>query len=203
MPMGEANRWERVYLVRHGETEWNVQGRRQGQLDSPLTPTGIAQARAHAAALRGEAVDGVFTSPLGRARATADIIAQELGLTVVVIDDLAEVHHGHFAGLSTQDIELRYPGQWARRAADKYRWRFPGGESYADADGRAGRALASVSKYPARRPVIVAHEMIGRLLHGHLLGLGPDEALAIGQSNDVIAVVDPRARTRRELRARR
>lgn len=200
--MGEAYRWERVYLVRHGETEWNVQGRRQGQLDSPLTPTGIAQARGHAAALRGEAVDAVFTSPLGRARSTADIIARELGLTVVVIDELAEVHHGHFAGLSTQDIELRYPAQWARRAADKYRWRFPGGESYADADGRARRALASVSRYPARRPVIVAHEMIGRLLHRHLLGLGPDEALAIGQPNDVIAVLDPRARTRREIRAR-
>jgi probable phosphoglycerate mutase len=200
--MREADRWERVYLVRHGETEWNVQGRRQGQLDSPLTPTGIAQARAHAAALRGEGVDALFTSPLGRARATAAIIGGELGLDVVVIDDLAEVHHGHFAGLSTEDIERRFPGEWARRAADKYRWRFPGGESYADADGRARRALASVSRYPARRPVIVAHEMIGRLLHRHLLGLGPDEALAIGQPNDVIAVLDPRARTRREIRAR-
>ncbi|MBX6749547.1 MAG: histidine phosphatase family protein [Micromonosporaceae bacterium] len=199
--MDEANRWERVYLVRHGQTEWNVQGRRQGHLDSPLTATGIAQARGHAVALRSEAVDAIFTSPLGRARTTAAIIADGLGLGVVVIDDLAEVHHGHFAGLSNQDIELRYPGELARRAADKYRWRFPGGESYAGAEARAGRALASVSGYPARRPVIVAHEMIGRMLLRHLLGLGPEEALALRQPHDVIIVVDPPARTRWELRS--
>jgi broad specificity phosphatase PhoE len=192
VPVDEADQWERVYLVRHGQTEWNVQGRPQGQLDSPLTPTGIAQARGHAVALRGEGVDAIFASPLGRARTTARIIADELGLDVVVIDDLAEVHHGHFAGLSNQDIELRYPGALARRAADKYRWRFPGGESYADADVRAGRALATARGYPARRPALVAHAMIGRLLQRHLLGLAPEEALALRQPNDVIIVVDPR-----------
>lgn len=199
--MDEASQWERVYLVRHGETEWNVQGRPQGQLDSPLTPTGIAQARRHAVTLRREAVDAIFTSPLGRARTTADIIADELGLGVVVIDDLAEVDHGHFAGLSNEDIELRYPGALARRAADKYRWRFPGGESYADAEVRAGRALAVVRGYAARRPALVAHAMIGRMLQRHLLGLRPEEALALRQANDVIIVVDPRARTRWELRS--
>jgi probable phosphoglycerate mutase len=149
----------------------------------------------------GEGVDAIFASPLGRARTTARIIADELGLDVVVIDDLAEVHHGHFAGLSNQDIELRYPGALARRAADKYRWRFPGGESYADADVRAGRALATARGYPARRPALVAHAMIGRLLQRHLLGLAPEEALALRQPNDVIIVVDPRTRARWELRA--
>lgn len=201
--MDEVNGWERVYLARHGQTEWNAQGRQQGQLDSPLTPMGIAQARGHAAALRGEDVDIVFTSPLGRARSTAGIIADELGLRVIVIDDLAEVHHGRFAGLSTQDIARRYPEELARRASDKYHWSFPDGESYADADVRAGLALKAISRYHAKRPVLVAHEMISRMLQRHLLGLEPDQALRLGHPNNVIYVLDPRSRTRRELGSRR
>lgn len=195
--------WELVYLARHGQTEWNARGLRQGQLDSPLTPLGVAQAHGHAAALRDETVDAVFTSPLGRARSTAQITADSLGLPVVVIDDLAEVHHGSFAGLSDQDIEDRHPGELARRAADKYRWSFPEGESYADADVRAGRALAELRAYSAQRPLIVAHEMINRMLQRHLLGLDPHDALAIRQPNHVIYVIDPRTRTRRELVAQR
>lgn len=201
--MDDVNGWERVYLARHGQTEWNAQGRRQGNLDSPLTPMGTAQARSHAAALHGEAIDGVFTSPLGRARSTAEIIANELGLPTVVIDDLAELHHGRYAGLSTEDIDLRYPGELDRRALDKYRWRFPGGESYADANVRAERALASISSYPARHPLIVAHEMINRMLQRHVLKLGPNEALAIRQPHEVIYVLEPHTQTRREIRARR
>lgn len=164
---------ERVLLARHGQTEWNLVGRRQGQLDSPLTERGVEQARLAAAALRGHAVDAVFTSPLGRAVTTAEIFARALGAAIVVVDDLAEVHHGRFAGLTHGEIERRYLREWGCRARNKYHWRFPGGESYADADRRAAAALALIDRRLADRPLIVSHEMIGRMLLRHLLDLAP------------------------------
>jgi probable phosphoglycerate mutase len=75
----------RVPLARHGQTEWNVQGRRQGQLDSPLTPAGFDQAHGHAKTLAGVGLDAILASPLGRAA---------VGLSPVVPDDLAEVVRG-------------------------------------------------------------------------------------------------------------
>jgi probable phosphoglycerate mutase len=192
--------WDCVFLARHGQTEWNLERRRQGQLDSPLTRGGVGQAHRHAAMLRPHAVDGIFTSPLGRARTTADIIGGHLKLPVMVIDELAEVHHGRFAGLTGEEINARYPDDWRQRSTDKFRWTFPDGESYADADVRAGHALTQICRCHARRPLVVSHEMIGRMLHRHLLGLDPYEALARVQPNDVIFRIDPGARSIRQLR---
>jgi probable phosphoglycerate mutase len=83
--------WGRVFLARHGQTEPNLERRRQGQLDSALTAGGVEQAHRHAVVLRPYAIDGIFTSPLGRAVATADIIGAHLGPAVAVVDELTEV----------------------------------------------------------------------------------------------------------------
>jgi len=147
--------------------------------------------------LRDQAVDAILTSPLGRARRTAEIIGDQLGLAVRIANELTEIHHGDFAGLTDAEIEARFPGALRERSADKYRWRFPGGESYADADLRAAGFLSGLT---ARRPLIVAHEMIGRLVQRHLLGLDPASALATAQPNAVIYAIDPLTRTRRDLR---
>lgn len=189
----------RVLLARHGLTEWNLVGRRQGRLDSPLTERGVDQARRAAAALGGHGVDAVFTSPLGRAVSTAEIFGRALGAAVVVVEELAEVHHGRFAGLTDGEIERRHPGEWGRRAQDKYHWRFPGGESYADADRRAAAALALVDRHRADRPLIVSHEMIGRMLLRQLLDLDSRDALGRRHPHDVVYEVDPRTRSVREL----
>lgn len=177
---------EWVYLVRHGQTVWNTQRRRQGQLDSPLTPAGLLHAEQSADLMTAVTVDRVFSSPLGRARSTAATIAARLTLPVEVIDDLREVHHGRIAGLSDRQIERDHPQVAADRAWDKYRYRFPGGESYADADRRAERALAQISASRVRRPLIVAHEMIGRMLLRNLLGLDPQTALSFSHPHEVI-----------------
>lgn len=183
--------WDRVFLARHGQTEWNVAGRRQGRLDSPLTRRGVEQAHHAARVLRDHAVDAVFASPLGRAVATARIVAGTVGCELVVLDELAELDQGHFAGLTDGEIEDRHPGELGRRAEDKYRWRFPGGESYADVDRRAALALRAIAARPARRPLVVSHAMVGRMLLRHLLGLDPREALGREQPHGVVYEVDP------------
>jgi broad specificity phosphatase PhoE len=100
-----------------------------------------------------------------------------------VLDELAEVAHGAWSGLTSAAIEAAWPGQRALRERDKYRYRFPEGESYADAEARAGRALAEIARTGARRPLMVSHEMIGRIL---LKQLGVADALHLRQPSDVV-----------------
>jgi probable phosphoglycerate mutase len=186
---------ETVYLARHGQTLWNTQGRRQGQLDSPLTALGREQVQRNAKLLAAEPIDAVFASPLGRARESAQVLAASFGLPVVVLGELGEVDHGEFAGLTRAEIESAYPGQLDARDRDKYGYRFPGGESYADADLRARRALALVADSGARRPLLVSHEMIGRMLLKNLAGLSGEDALRLNQPWDVVYRVRRPARS--------
>jgi probable phosphoglycerate mutase len=114
------------------------------------------------------------------------MIATTLDLPVEVIDDLQEVHHGQIAGLSDTQIERDHPHVAAGRARDKYQYRFPDGESYADADQRAEHALAQIRATGVHRPLIVSHEMIGRMLLRNLLDLEPQTALSFSHPHQVI-----------------
>jgi broad specificity phosphatase PhoE len=181
--------FEAVYIARHGQTEWNVAGRRQGRLDSPLTPLGVSQASRNAALLSTHRIDAVFTSPLARARRTAQVLADGLDLPVHVLEELAEVDHGEWSGLTSAEIDAGWPDERTARAQAKYSYAYPGGESYADADLRADRALEVVAGTGSRRPLLVSHEMIGRMLVKQLAGLTPAEALARDQPSDVVYVV--------------
>jgi len=105
------------------------------------------------------------------------------------------------AGLGAEEIERAFPGAMSRRAADKYRWRFPDGESYADGDVRVARTLGVLAASGTARPLIVSHEMIGRMLVRNLLDLDPAGALAYDHPHEVIFRVDVTAKTLREIRA--
>jgi probable phosphoglycerate mutase len=172
-----------VYLARHGQTEWNAAGRRQGRLDSPLTALGLQQAAQNAELLSAQGIDAIFASPVGRAERTASVIGSTLDLVVTVLDDLAEIDHGLWSGLTSAEIDAGWPGQRDVRERDKYGFRFPCGESYADGAARAGRALAEVARSGVRRPLLVSHEMIGRML---LRQLGVPDALGTRQPSDVV-----------------
>ncbi|WP_168207552.1 histidine phosphatase family protein [Microlunatus elymi] len=191
--------FEVVYLARHGQTEWNQQGRRQGGLDSPLTAAGRQHAADLAALAKSLEVDLVASSPIGRARTTAKPSADALGQSVQIVDELAEVDHGAMAGLTTPEVDVRFPGALERRRSDKYRWRFPAGESYADAEIRAAAALELIAELGTRRPLIVSHEMIGRMLLKNLIMTTPEVALSVQQPHHVVFRVDPAKRLVEEL----
>jgi len=147
--------------------------------------------RRNAAAVRREPVDALFSSPLGRARASAAVFAAALGMPAQVLEELSEIDHGELSGLTRAEIAAARPGQAEARVRDKYFYRFPGGESYADADARAGRALARVARSGARAPLLVSHEMIGRMLLKNLAGLDRVEALGLNHPSDVVYKVHP------------
>jgi broad specificity phosphatase PhoE len=99
-----------LYLVRHGETDWNRQRRIQGLTDIPLNETGRAQAHATGMLLSRRHWDGIFSSPLGRAVETASIIAAEVGLgEPTLVDALVERNYGQAEGLDWIEVERRYP----------------------------------------------------------------------------------------------
>src|ERR1051326_5519394 len=96
-----------LLLARHGETEWNRAGRYQGHADPPLNETGRGQARALAAGLAGAGIGRVYTSDLARARETAEIVAAELGVTVVLERELREIDVGSWMGLTREEVDGR------------------------------------------------------------------------------------------------
>jgi probable phosphoglycerate mutase len=169
--------FEKIFVIRHGESQWNVEGRRQGQLDSPLTEAGRSSAEQVSAVLLRLNPDSLFSSPLGRAWSTAQIIDAVLDLGIRPEVGLSEIDHGHLAGLTSDEIETSHPCLLAKRRSCLYTWRFPGGESYADGGLRAAAALRRIERTFARRPVLVTHEMIARMLVQNLLGLATDESL--------------------------
>ncbi len=181
---------DRLFLVRHGQTRWNLEHRLQGQLDSPLTEDGVRQAQSIAERVADRGITTVCSSPLGRALHTAVIIADRIGAELVEVPDLAELHHGEMAGLTWEEIDQRFPSAREARAANRYGWAFPGGESYAQARGRARRALSSCGWAASGVPLLVSHEMLGRLLRADLRGLDAASALSLRHPQDVVFEIE-------------
>jgi len=162
-------------------------------MDSPLTAEGRSNVEKVAERISGVSIDAIATSPLGRAVSTATIFGEVLSLEVEVVDDLVEIDHGLWTGLTEREVDVRFPGERRRRAANLYEWPFPGGESYADGDRRAASAIESVSKLNGQRMLIVSHAMIGRLLLRNLLDLAVDQVLGRPQPHGLVRHVDLRS----------
>jgi broad specificity phosphatase PhoE len=171
-----------IYLCRHGETEFNRQHRLQGRMESELTPLGIRQAAAMADLLRDLITRNlpvrwrVISSPLLRARATANIIASRLGFSVELDERLVEISVGQWEGRLRADLARDHP-----EIAQDPEWLFraPGGETYEQVSRRVSEWLTEQSDELDRRLIVVSHGVTGRLLRGVYAGL--DRSLAIRQ----------------------
>lgn len=181
-----------VYLVRHGQTEFNAEGRYQGRLDSPLTALGHTQAARVGALLATLVRPGarLVSSPLGRAMATAAIIAERACLPTAFADDrLAEISLGSWDGMTDEDIDFAYPG--ARNGTDRWNWHFtsPDGERYEELAARAGAWLAEAAASPVPL-VAVSHGVTGRVIRGLHAGLLREEALKLDVPQDAVFRLD-------------
>ena len=144
-----------IFLARHGETEWNRVGRWQGNTDIPLSEVGRAQARQLAERLRERDVTEIFTSDLSRARETAEIVAQVLGVTRLRVDPrLRERGFGCFEGLTREECEERHAEVWARYLADR-RTVPPGAEPQEQVVARVVAALTAVAQSDLTGHVLV------------------------------------------------
>lgn len=163
-----------LFLVRHGETDWNKDSRYQGQRDIPLNATGRAQAQRNGERLRDllpqlAAADFV-SSPLSRAKETMEILRASLSLPTdgFAFDArLMELHYGHWEGNLASELPRTDPEGVAGKAADPFGWRPRGGESYEDLEKRCIPWIAALE----RDTLAVTHGGVTRVIRGALLGL--------------------------------
>ncbi len=163
----------RIYLVRHGETEWNATDRMQGRSDVPLSPRGVLQSKAVARRLRDRRIDAVYSSDLVRARDTARIIAEPHGLNVFEEPLLAETSLGEWEGLTEADIIAAGKGEALRQyRADGVRYRPPGSEPLETVAERMLQALARIAeRHTSGTILIVGHGGSLRVLFCHAIGV--------------------------------
>jgi broad specificity phosphatase PhoE len=167
-----------LYMLRHGETAWNLERRMQGSKDSPLTARGREQAGAMGRALAAELARApgptiFLRSPLGRTRETALIVGRALGLDPAEWRDdprLAELGYGAWEGSTWAEIEVNEPNAMATWRADPEGFSPPGGESHFELRRRSSQVLAEIAA-SGKRTVVVSHGVSGAVMRGLHLGL--------------------------------
>jgi len=164
-----------VLLIRHGETEWNVEGRIQGYLDSPLTDLGLTQAEALGARLAGEALDALLASDLGRTRQTAHPITTATGLSPVFESGLRERNYGAWEGRTFAEIRRDFPHEYERFQRHDPHAAAPQGESAVQFQDRIVGALTRLAgTLRGRRIAVVTHGGVLGVMYRHAMGLGLD-----------------------------
>jgi broad specificity phosphatase PhoE len=165
-------RMTRVYLVRHGTTDWNKEEIFRGRVDCRLNETGQAEARALAAYFQEVAIDVIHSSPLSRATQTAQAIAAAHGLQVTPASAFIDIDFGEWQGLPLKEVKEKY--------FELYRlWRerpqaitFPGGENLAQVRARAWQGfMRVVQENPQKTILIVSHRVVTKVLICAVLGL--------------------------------
>jgi len=161
----------RVILTRHGETEWNINGLVQGTKDSPLTEAGIEQAKRLAERLAQENIRIVISSPLGRALATARIIAERLNIPMLEYPEFREISFGQWEGKNWKDLREAEPRRFGEWEQNPHIFRFPEGETFEEVFVRAKPKLWELCmEYPRDTICIVSHGVTLRVLVTYLMG---------------------------------
>jgi len=152
--------------VRHGETDWNRERRFQGHADQPLNELGREQARELADALAGENVDAIYSSDLARARETAEIVGERLGVPVVTDPALREIDVGDWEGLTWPEIEERHPQGVRDWHEHGHGW--SGGETYEQLGERVVRRLRELAaEHEGETICVIAHGGTVRVARAH------------------------------------
>jgi broad specificity phosphatase PhoE len=193
-PIGGAA--TRVFLIRHGETVWNVDGRYQGQADPPLNPRGLRQARTLAHRLRWRGIEGLYASPLLRAKTTAQIVSTFLRAPLRLDARLMEIDLGRWQGRLATDIERDYPELFRRWKTEPWSVIPPGGESLVEVRNRVYAAVDDLlaQGHPLDQPGgrclgIVTHRIPYLLLGMRYLGFPPDAIGAVKIGNGRFAEI--------------
>lgn len=159
----------RLFVARHGQTQWNADQKICGRTDLPLTEEGLRQAQALAQRVEGLDIDLIIASPMLRARQTAAAVAEKYGLDIMIDERLIEQDYGIFEGKDRRD-----PGFLANKR--QFAVRYPGGESMMDVAYRVYSLIEEVKlKYPGKTVLLVCHGGVCRLIRTYFEDLTNDE----------------------------
>ncbi|MCR4403267.1 MAG: histidine phosphatase family protein [Firmicutes bacterium] len=181
----------RVFLVRHGETEWNAAHRFQGHRDIPLSAGGELQAERLSHRLARESLAAVYASDLSRAVATAQAIARPHGVPVVELRELREIDMGEWEGMSFEELQRTRSSDVSRWLEDTTNNPIPGGESYANLMDRVvPKVMELVSAHPDASICVVSHAGPVKMVLCDALGITPDSRHRIRLTNGSLSAVE-------------
>jgi broad specificity phosphatase PhoE len=181
----------RLILIRHGETDWNVEGRWQGHADVPLNARGRAQAESIAQSLTGAGLAAIYASDLERAWETAEPLARAAGLEVRQDPRLREIDQGEWQGLLVTEIQARYADEFRRRRENPLEVAPPGGETAAQVRDRVLAAVQDVLRaHPGQNVAIVSHGLAVAVILAHFRKAPVEKIWELVPENGEIAVVD-------------
>ncbi len=189
--MKEGSLLIKIYIARHGETTWNEEGRIQGRSDPGLSPKGYVQSLDLCHHLKDRPLSAIYTSTRQRSILTAEPLANRLGLTIRCQPELDEIAFGILEGKLLHHFDEEVKLEWERFKDDRFVYRIPGAENYADVANRV-RPFAErlLQVHQEQEILIVGHRVVNRLLIGMLMGYPEERVLKIEQTNDLIYLIE-------------
>lgn len=182
-----------IILLRHGQTDYNLQGRMQGSVDIPLNATGIAQAEKLGKYLQNTPIDVFISGPLKRANATAKIVAKyhQKENEVIIDPRIMEINLGDWGGAYAKELQIKYPKKYACWKNTPWRFTAPHGENIDQVAKRGAEALTDIAqKYPGKTVLVAGHSMLNPSSVCRLLGINHRHMLQFAQDNASFSVLE-------------
>lgn len=165
------NKKTTLYIVRHGQTEWNVEHKLQGHQDSPLTELGMKQALWLGESLREEQIDLIYSSSSPRARRTAEFIRADREIGIYESDDWREINLGIWEGKRQDEVKVEYPEQFYHFWQDPEQFIVPNSETFQDVSKRAIHLLHHILReHQGKSILIVTHTIVVKLVMAYFEG---------------------------------
>ena len=181
----------KLYIVRHGETVWNKEGRIQGHTDVALSEKGMQQARRLAERLKSVPLDAAYASDLARASQTAAVIMEGRGVPVSGASSLREYHKGAFEGMTEPELRARFPDEYPGYVSKDLDYAPDGGESTRQVSNRmAGAIIGIKEKHLNENVLVVGHGGSLRAAMMALLGMDMDANWRFVFGNCTLTIVD-------------
>jgi broad specificity phosphatase PhoE len=180
----------KIYIARHGETTWNVEGRIQGRSDPGLSPKGQQQSFALLEQLKNQSLSAIYSSSLQRSILTAQPVANHFSLPIRRESELDEIAFGVLEGRNLYQFDEVTQNEWERFKDDRFNYRIPGAENYTDVANRIKPFLDRIlQRHGGEEVLIVGHRVVNRLLIGMLMGYPLEWVLKIEQTNDCLYLI--------------
>ena len=166
----------KLFIVRHGEINFNVEKRYAGSMDTELNHKGLEQTTEVASEVEKLNIDLIITSPLKRCEHMAKIIKEKIQVPIIIMDGFRERAVGVYEGLTREEAKNKYPQLWAKNITRIYDDAPPGGETIREVEKRVTSSIKKIkSEYPDKNILIVTHAFIGKVIHKLLNSLTEDE----------------------------
>ena len=181
----------KIYIARHGETTWNVEGRIQGRSDPDLSPKGVAQSLALLEQLKDRPISAIYTSTLQRSILTAQPIAKLLNLPIQKQPELDEIAFGIMEGVQIFGLNEELRREWERFKENRFTYHIPGAENFTDVATRLKPFKEKVLRdHTGQEILIVGHKIVNRFLIGMLLEVPLEEIQRMEQNNGCVYLVE-------------